>query len=96
MRIHIRVTPGSAHDLVGGRYGDDDPPQLIVRVRARAVDGSANRAAIDCVARAFGLKSRAVTLLSGARSRHKVLDADGADEARLAVLLSSAPPPSPR
>ncbi len=96
MRIHIRVTPGSAHDLVGGRYGDGEPPQLVVRVRARAVEGKANEAVVTVVANAFGLKPRAVHLVSGATSRHKVLEVTGGDRSRLAELLSAASPRSPR
>ena len=42
MRLTVRVYPGSRTDRVGGRYGRSEPPVLVVRVTARAVDGQAN------------------------------------------------------
>jgi hypothetical protein len=37
MRIVVRVYPGAPATKVGGRYGDSEPPVLIVRVAAHAV-----------------------------------------------------------
>ena len=65
---------------------------LIVRVSARAVGGQATEAAIAAVAAAFGVRRRAVTLVSGASSRAKIVDVAGGDPAVLARLL--APPPA--
>ena len=84
VRITIRVRPGSAHPGVGGDYDG----ALVVRVSARAVEGRATAAAIDAVAAAFGVHPRAVTLLTGAASRTKVVDVDGADPAILRQLLA--------
>jgi hypothetical protein len=78
MRLVIRVRPGASRQSVGGlRDG-----ALLVSVTARAVDGRATEAAVSAVARAFGLRVRDVTLVSGARSRTKTLELDG-DEAEL-------------
>jgi uncharacterized protein YggU (UPF0235/DUF167 family) len=63
---------------------------LLVAVQARAVEGAANAAVIAAVAGAFGLRRGAVELVSGARSRDKVLALDGDPDAlptRLAELL---------
>lgn len=90
MRLAIRVKPGSARTSVGGRYGD----ALVVAVTARAVDGKATEAALRAVAGAFAVKRREVTLVSGATSRDKVVDIDGAAgllEARRDVLLGPVP-----
>ena len=57
-------------------------------VAAPAVDGKANEAVRRAVADAFGVRIRDVALVSGERSRDKVLEVDGADEARLAALLT--------
>lgn len=73
MRVAIRVKPGSARTLVGGRHGD----ALVVAVTARAVDGKATEAALRAVADAFDVKRRDVTLVSGAASRDKVVDISG-------------------
>ncbi|HWB65650.1 MAG TPA: DUF167 domain-containing protein [Mycobacteriales bacterium] len=90
MRLVVRVYPGAVRSKVGGRYGDAQPPSLIVRVRQPAVDGRANEAVLVEVARAFGLPRRGVRLVSGARSRTKLLDLDGAAPERLDALLADA------
>jgi uncharacterized protein YggU (UPF0235/DUF167 family) len=59
----------------------------VVRVAPRAVDGKATRAALDAVAGAFGVRGSAVTLVSGATSRTKVVDITGGDPGLLADLM---------
>lgn len=62
----------------------------MVAVTARAVDGKATEAALRAVADAFDVKRRQVTLVTGATSRDKVVDIDGAEDelsARRAALL---------
>jgi uncharacterized protein len=59
----------------------------VVRVTARAVDGAATQAALTAVADAFGVRARAVSLISGATSRTKVVEVEGATPQRLAALL---------
>jgi uncharacterized protein YggU (UPF0235/DUF167 family) len=88
MRMHVRVSPGSSHTKVGGRYGSTDPPTLLVRVRAPAVDGKANAAVIAAVALAFGVKRSEVGVISGHSGRIKVLEVAGADPATLRSLLA--------
>jgi uncharacterized protein YggU (UPF0235/DUF167 family) len=56
-------------------------------VTERAVDGQATAAALRAVAKAFGVRRSAVTLVSGTTSRTKIVDVAGADPARLAELL---------
>jgi uncharacterized protein YggU (UPF0235/DUF167 family) len=60
-----------------------------VAVAAPAVDGKANEAVRRAVAAAFAVRTRDVTLVTGEHSRDKVLEIDGADDARLAALLGS-------
>ena len=84
MRITIRVRPGSAREAVGGSYDG----ALVVRVSAPAVEGRATAAALAAIAAAFGVRPRAVRLVSGATSRTKVVDVDGADPAVLGQLLA--------
>ena len=81
MRVAIRVKPGSSRTAVGGRHGGTDA--IIVAVTARAVDGKATEAALRAIAAAFGVRRAAVTLVTGATSRDKVVDIDG-DAAELA------------
>ena len=49
---------------------------LHVWVTARAVDGAANRALVEAVARALGIRTSAVRLVAGERGRDKLLDVD--------------------
>ena len=87
MRITVRVRPGASRTRVGGRWGDE---VLVVAVTARAVDGRATAAVCAAVAEAFGVRPREVTVVTGERSRTKVLEVE-VDEtrarARLAELL---------
>jgi hypothetical protein len=61
-----------------------------VRVQPRAVDGAATEAALRAVADEFGVPRRDVRLVSGLRSRTKVVAVDGADPADLVRLLARA------
>ena len=83
MRIAIWVQPGSTHAKVGGEHDG----ALVVRVHQRAVEGRATAAALTAVAAAFGVRSHAVTLVSGAASRMKAVEVTGADPAVLDRLL---------
>jgi uncharacterized protein YggU (UPF0235/DUF167 family) len=87
----VRAIPDARRTLVGGRYGAADPPVLVVRVAAPAVDGRANRAVGDALAAAFGVRRADVTLLAGGRGRLKTFEVEGADKAMLAVLLGNDP-----
>jgi uncharacterized protein (TIGR00251 family) len=84
VRISIRVRPGAGRTAVGGSHDG----ALVVRVAAPAVDGRATEAALTAVADALGVRRRAVTLVTGATSRTKVVDIDGGDADRLRELLS--------
>jgi hypothetical protein len=76
VRIAIRVRPGASRAAVGGRYGDGHDAPLVVAVTARAVDGAATDAAVRAVAGALGIPAYAVRLVTGARSRTKILEID--------------------
>ena len=87
MRITVRVRPGASRVAVGGRYGNGE---LVVAVTARPVEGAANRAVVAAVAGAFGVARRAVDVVSGDRSRTKIVSVDGDPEVlrvRLEELL---------
>jgi uncharacterized protein len=88
MRVTIKVRPGSKQPGVGGMLGD----ALVVRVTQRAVDGKATEAALAAVAEAFGLRRDAVTLVTGATSRTKIIEIAGGSPSTLRQLLN--PPAS--
>jgi uncharacterized protein (TIGR00251 family) len=87
MRVNVRVYPGSRVTKVGGRYGEGTPPILAVRVSAPAVEGRANRAVVKALAVALGVRPSAVTVVSGASARDKVIEIDGIDAGALNRLL---------
>ena len=83
LRVPLRVRPGAGRTRVGGSHGG----ALVVRVSAPAVDGRATEAALAAVAAAFGVRRSAVTLVTGATSRSKVVAVEGGDAAVLEQLL---------
>ena len=75
----IRVRANATNNQVGGTAGD--PPRLVVAVQAPAVDGKANSAILKVLAKAFGLRSRDVTIIAGELSRDKRIQVVGNSEA---------------
>jgi uncharacterized protein len=67
---------------VGERAGE-----VVIRVTAPPVDGKANAALCDPVARAAGVAPSAVRVLRGAGARDKVLRVEGVAEADLRRAL---------
>ena len=89
MKLTIRVYPAAKHASVGGRYGSSDPPVLIVRVTAPAVDGKANEAVLASVSAALQIPRRQARIVSGTRNRTKVLELEGADPQLLLALIGT-------
>ncbi len=85
-RLRVRVTPRGGRDSVDGFDADG---VLRVRVRAAPADGEANAAVVRLLARALGLATGRVTLVSGATSRVKLLEIQ-LDEAELRERLRGA------
>lgn len=94
VRITVRVSPRSRQTFVGGRYGTAEPPVLLVRVTAPAVDGRANDAVVQALAGAMHVPAREVRITSGTRSRTKVLEVHGADRTHLTRLLRDTAEPA--
>lgn len=89
LRVTIRVKPLARTDRVGGLWNETS---LLVQVQAPAVDGRANEAVCRSLADAFGLTRHQVAVVSGHRSRTKVVELAGdplALGSRLAELIAS-------
>lgn len=85
VRFSIHVTPRARASRVGGLHGD----ALRVAVTAPPVEGAANRAVVEALAVALGLRRGDLEVASGQRGRRKAIVARGDPdrlEARLRAL----------
>ena len=77
MRIHVRLSPSSTVDRIDGWGRDEDGRAvLLVRVRARPVEGEANAALEALLAKALSVPKRTVAVARGGRSRTKAVEVD--------------------
>jgi uncharacterized protein (TIGR00251 family) len=86
LRVHVR--PRASTDGVGGTHNR----ALQIRVRATPSKGEANAAVCTVLARALGIRPRAIQLVSGLKSREKRLFVQGDAETlshRIGVLAGS-------
>ncbi len=82
--LKVRVIPNSAKNEFFG-YRDDE---LVLRLNAPAIEGKANKAAVDFVSRYFGVTRSAVVLVRGERSRHKIFQIVGLENGDLERKLA--------
>jgi uncharacterized protein (TIGR00251 family) len=82
--IAVRVIPRSPKSAITGMRGD----ALIVRLNAPPVDGAANDALIEFLAKTFGRPRRDISLVAGEKSRDKRVAIEGLSEADFAARLS--------
>ena len=72
-QLAIRVVPNAKKtEFAGYREGE-----LVLRLNAPAIEGKANKAATEFVARFFDVPRSAVFLIKGERSRHKIFQIVG-------------------
>lgn len=83
-RLRLRAVPNAKRSEVVGLHGD----AVRVKVAAPALDGRANEALIEFIAEELGVARRDVRLLSGEKSRDKLIEIDGLDEAEARQRLS--------
>ena len=93
MILSVRVIPRSPTSAITGRRGD----ALLVRLTAPPVDGAANAALIELLAKAFGRPRRDVSLVAGEKSRDKRVAIEGLSDddfvARLSEILRTRASP---
>jgi hypothetical protein len=83
--IDIRVIPRAAKSgIAGTRDG-----ALLVRLNAPPVEGAANDELIQVLARATGVPKRAITIVSGERSRSKRVAIEGLSIEAARTILSA-------
>jgi uncharacterized protein (TIGR00251 family) len=72
-RIEIKAVPNAPKSEVVGWLGD----ALKVKIHAPPVEGKANQALCEFLAKELDLSKRAVRLLQGDASRKKILEIEG-------------------
>ncbi len=82
--LDVRVIPRA------GRAGlaDTRDDAVLVRLGSAPIDGAANAELIETLADAFGVPRRAVTILSGQRSRQKRVQIAGVDVAAVTAVVT--------
>jgi len=75
VRISVRVVPRAHRDAILGVTGN----ALRVSLAAAPVDGAANAALVQLVARALGVPRSDVCIVHGERGRQKTLEVRGVD-----------------
>ena len=94
--VALRVTPRGGRDDIDGLETLANGRTVVkVRVRAIAEGGEANRAVMDLLAKALGVRKTDVRLLSGATSRQKQVAIDG-DPVKLGNALRALTAPQPK
>jgi uncharacterized protein (TIGR00251 family) len=77
VRLSVKVRPRAARTAVQGVEVDGGKTYLVVKVAAPPDGGKANAATIRLLARCCGVAAGALSLISGAAGRRKVLDVRG-------------------
>ena len=88
--LHIRLQPRSSKCEIAGVTDD----YLKVRVNAPPVEGAANKACCDFLAKFFGIAKGRVQIISGAKSREKRILLKDLDKETVASQIDGMPPES--
>jgi uncharacterized protein (TIGR00251 family) len=86
VQVDLAVQPRASRTRVVGTHGD----RLKIQVAAPPVDGEANGALVEFLARAFGLPKRDVALVAGDTGKRKTVRLPVTAEAALSVLGGEA------
>lgn len=84
--VALRVVPRAPRTEITGRHGD----ALRLKVHAAPVEGAANAEVLAHIAACCKVRTRDVELLSGERSRQKVVLVRGLDPDQVVAALTSA------
>jgi uncharacterized protein len=82
--VDILVQPRASRARLGPRHDG----RIKIAVTAPPVDGEANAAVIELVAKSLGVPRSAVTVIAGQSSRRKTLKVTGASLAQLEELIA--------
>ncbi len=82
-RVKLRIVPNAKRDEVVGEHGD----AVKIKVAAPALEGKANDAVIEFVAEKVRVHRREVTLVSGEKSRDKLIEITSLDSVEAKARL---------
>ena len=85
MKISIRVTPKAKGDEILGWKND----VLRIRVKAPPVDGRANAALVELLAKTLRVPKTSVRITIGLADRRKTVEIDELDESAVRLLFPS-------
>lgn len=89
IRLAVRVTPRARRtEVIGLVAMSDGRTAVAIKLAAAPVDGAANQALIDYLARALGVPRSAIRLISGEKSRLKLVAITGLSEVTVAQWVS--------
>lgn len=83
VRISVYVQPRASKTAIAGMHDGC----IKIRLAAPPVDGAANAALIEFIAKRVGVARSRVRLVSGASARRKVIEIDGVEAASVAAAL---------
>lgn len=87
MILRVRVQPRAKKNALTGRLEQE----WKLLLTAPPIEGRANQACIEFLARGLGISPSRVRLLSGEKSRHKVLELDGISEEEFLRFATQVP-----
>jgi uncharacterized protein (TIGR00251 family) len=83
LTFEVQVVPRASRDKIGPRVGE----RVKVQLTAPPVDGAANEALRELLARALGVPRRQVAIVRGETGRKKTVRVEGATRAALEAAL---------
>ena len=87
LRVRLKVTPKAKRNQIGGLLDEPDGGKALkVAVTAAPEDGKANAAVIALLAEEWGVAKSAISVVSGATDRRKLVEIRGPSQELLARL----------
>jgi uncharacterized protein (TIGR00251 family) len=87
LRVRLKVTPKAKREQIGGLLDEPDGGKALkVAVTAAPEDGKANAAVIALLAKEWGVAKSAISVVSGATDRRKLVEIRGPSQELLAKL----------
>lgn len=83
-RISLYIQPRASKTAVVGMHDG----ALKIRLAAPPVDGAANAALVEFIAKQLGIPKSRVRLVAGASSRRKTVEIEGLDQAAVLAALN--------